>query len=237
VLLLGGNRVGPSGGLALLRAVEESPRLHRIELCREIPRPTRRRIQAIAAARAASLSAPPPQELRAIQSVYRTARRPPVGRPEVVTPEPAPSPAPPDSPTPDAAALEQAAATLEALAANPALFFEDRRYARVRAAANRLVDSLVREARRRRSSRPAPASPEGQTRAAQRARDRALTAAAAIRVQRAGSAPEEIAGAAAPHYARARTCHICGGRFTRTAPPSTTASVTRPRRWSGRWRW
>jgi NAD(P)-dependent dehydrogenase (short-subunit alcohol dehydrogenase family) len=215
VLLLGGNRVGSPGGLALLRGLEEAPSLRRLELCRGIPRPIRSRIRAVLAARADSPA--PPDELRAIQSVYRTARPPAAAPSPPAETEDVPRPPHRSAPDLEASALDQVTATLAALTANPALFFEDPRYTPVRAAANRLVHSVVEEARRRRGARTAAAQGGPSPRPAQRERDRALTAAAAIRTGRAGPIPE-VVPTPAPHYAHARACHICGARFTRRHP-------------------
>ncbi len=210
---LSGNQVGLRGGLALALAIERAASVRRVALCKSIPRSVRRRIDAaIASNRQGAGDGPAADHVRAVRSVYRTAGGQGLTQPRRHPPTPIVEPSRPPAPSLEPAAVQACVETLDQLRSRPDLFFErDAGLADVRAAANRLVNSIVEESRRRRQAgdRVQPEPVRGM-RKAQRSRDREVAASAGIRQARSGS---EVALPSPERYGRPRPCYVCKSAY------------------------
>jgi len=233
VLGVEGNRLDAAAIDALAAMAEATPSLTQVTYDARIVDGAAARARldaALAHNRAAKPPTEPPaiEDVRAIRSVYRTARAS-ISRPATKT-APAPAPAPVPDPPSDSD-LATAARVLAALAAQPGLVVDGATAAlkSIRGDANRLIERVRAEVAARKQSRRKAASRAD--RAANREHDRAAASATAIRATdriAAAEAPIVVGGVAPEPPARvpvsqtspgsralrrSRRCYVCKQRY------------------------
>jgi len=223
-LLVGGNGIGASGGLALVEAARRCRALTTVHVGKGVPRPLRRALRSATEENAAREGARGvPEAVIQIQSVYRTVRA--KHRTEQAKPESIATIDPPTALPVTPGELASATRLLEKLAAAPALFGAFKKeLSPLRGAANRLIASLIEQTRGEKKSRTAGSRPRADhaprgaptsdqkrlTRAEAREQDRQLAERSLVRVLR----NRDVSYPGPPaNYAIPRRCYICKAEY------------------------